>query len=69
MPERYIGQIIEIVYLDSKGKITQRQIEVKAIRDGIVRATCLRTGSPRAFRKENILAWKPVNKGAGRNAC
>lgn len=69
MPERYIGQIIEIVYLDSKGNITQRQIEVKGIRNGVVRATCLRSGSPRAFRKENILAWQPVKKGVSRNAC
>lgn len=69
MPERYIGHIVEIVYLDSRGDITQRQIEVKGIRGGIVRATCLTSGSPRAFRKENILAWKPVKKGAPRNAC
>ena len=44
MPERYISHIVEIVYLDSKGDLTQRKIEVKGIRDQIVRATCLMTG-------------------------
>ncbi|MFU1798661.1 hypothetical protein ACM1RC_32805 [Paenibacillus azoreducens] len=64
MPNKYIGRVMEIVYLDRMGKITQRRIEVKAIRDGLVRARCLQTGSPRTFRLENILAWKPIAKGA-----
>lgn len=64
MPNKYIGHTVEIVYLDRTGKITQRRIEIKGIRDGLVRATCLQTGSPRTFRMENILAWKPASKGA-----
>ncbi|GAB6990102.1 hypothetical protein [Paenibacillus pini] len=64
MPEKYIGQILEIVYMDRKGRITQRRIEVKAIRGQIVRAKCLLTGAPRVFRLDSILAWQPVKKGA-----
>ncbi|AIQ53101.1 hypothetical protein [Paenibacillus sp. FSL R7-0331] len=55
-----MGQIIEIVYLDKSGKITQRKIEVLAIRDGRIRATCLTAGAPRVFLLSNILAWHPV---------
>ncbi|WP_082726796.1 hypothetical protein [Paenibacillus riograndensis] len=54
------GQTIEIVYVDKAGKITQRRIEVKGIRDGRIRATCLTTGAPRVFLAANILAWQPV---------
>ncbi|MGF7047524.1 hypothetical protein J2T13_002029 [Paenibacillus sp. DS2015] len=58
MPVKYLGKIVEIMYMDQSGKITQRRIEVKSIRDGLLRATCLMTGSPRMFLIDNILAWK-----------
>ncbi|AKG36064.1 hypothetical protein [Paenibacillus durus] len=56
------GQTIEIVYMDRSGKITQRKIKVKGIRDGRIRATCLATGAPRVFLTANILAWQPVGE-------
>ena len=62
----HIGQIVEIVYVDRVGKITQRKIEIKSIRDGMLRATCLISDSPRIFRMDNILAWQPTKvKHAG----
>lgn len=57
-----IGQTIEIVYQDKAGKITQRQIEINAIRDGKIRATCLTTCAPRVFMVSSILAWQPVKE-------
>ncbi|MCL6602521.1 MAG: hypothetical protein K6T94_06540 [Paenibacillus sp.] len=56
----HVGQIVEIVYMDKAGKITQRKIEIKNMRDGMLRATCLTTDSPRIFRMDNILAWQPT---------
>ncbi|WP_379135166.1 hypothetical protein [Paenibacillus sp. sgz500958] len=53
-------QIVEIVYLDKHGKITQRNIRIREIKDGVIRATCLATNAPRVFRVENILAWRPA---------
>ncbi|MEK4514450.1 hypothetical protein NSS64_04200 [Paenibacillus sp. FSL H8-0122] len=55
-----IGQTIEMIYLDKAGKITQRKIEVRGIRDGRIRATCLSTGQPRVFLAANILSWRPL---------
>lgn len=55
-----IGQTIEMIYLDKAGQITQRKIEVRGIRDGRIRATCLTTGAPRVFLAANILSWRPV---------
>lgn len=55
-----IGQTIEMIYLDQAGKITQRTIEVRGIRDGRIRATCLSTGQPRVFLTASILSWYPV---------
>lgn len=61
--EKYIGRTVEIIYIDRAGKITQRRIEVHDVRGGLVRATCLASHAPRAFRIENILACIPVAKG------
>ena len=64
MPVKYIGQVIEIVYMDQSGQISQRMIQVNTIRNGLIRATCLKTGSPRTFRVDNVLAWQPTDKTA-----
>ncbi|AIQ75873.1 hypothetical protein MKZ21_24915 [Paenibacillus sp. FSL P2-0536] len=55
-----IGQIVEIVYLDQVGKISQRKIEINGIRNGRIRATCKNTGAPRVFLTSNILAWQAI---------
>lgn len=61
MPSKYINQTVEIVYLDGSGKLSQRLIRVHDIRGGLVRASCLASGSPRTFRADRILAWRPAN--------
>ncbi|MDU4696116.1 MAG: hypothetical protein E6Y08_09895 [Paenibacillus sp.] len=63
MVKKYIGRTVEIIYVDRTGKITQRRIEVHDVRGGLVRATCLVSNAPRAFRIENILACVPVVNG------
>lgn len=60
MLSKYIGEIVEIVYMDRSNQLTQRRIEIKHIRKGLVYADCLRTGSPRTFREDQILAWQPA---------
>ncbi|WP_410767830.1 hypothetical protein [Fontibacillus sp. BL9] len=67
MVEKYIGKTLEIIYIDRTGRVSQRRIEVHAVKGDLVRATCLKTGEPRAFRKSNILAFVPV-KGRGSHA-
>jgi len=61
--QKYIGNVIEIIYLDRKGMVTQRQIEVLAVKDGRVRAKCLQSGAPRVFLESSILSMK-VCKGS-----
>ncbi|KTD88200.1 hypothetical protein UQ64_06840 [Paenibacillus etheri] len=58
-----VGQIVEIIYQDKAGKITQRKIEIIGIRDGCIRATCLTTNSPRVFLESSILSWQPIQEG------
>lgn len=60
MMDKYIGRFVEIIYVDGKGRITQRKIEVLGVREGRVRALCLQSGAPRVFLVENILAMRPT---------
>jgi len=46
--------------MDRSGKLSQRRIEIHSIQNGLIRATCLQTGEPRAFRESNVLAWTPI---------
>ncbi|RAR45477.1 hypothetical protein [Paenibacillus sp. MDMC362] len=64
MFEKYLEQIIEIIYEDRKGNITQRKIQIHSIRDQRIRATCLETGKPRVFNENNILSWR-LERGRG----
>ena len=57
---KYVGRVVEIIYLDRSGRFSRRKIEVRAVHDGIVRAYCTASGAPRTFRVENILAVQPV---------
>ncbi|MFP4976412.1 hypothetical protein ACE6ED_13495 [Paenibacillus sp. CN-4] len=56
------GKVIEIVYMDNAGKLSQRNIDVRSVRDGLIQATDLQTRQPRAFKAGNILAWQPARR-------
>ncbi|WP_255223037.1 hypothetical protein [Paenibacillus sp. 7541] len=38
---KYVGNVVEIIYMDRKGRITHRKIEVLAVKDGRIRAKML----------------------------
>lgn len=57
---KYVGQMVELVYMDRAGQITQRQIRINSMRCGVIRASDGMEGVPRTFLEQNILAWRPV---------
>ena len=56
---RYTGKNVEIIYIDSRGRISQRTIAVLGIRGDAVRAFCIRKRAFRLFKLERILAVSP----------
>lgn len=58
------GLCVELVYEDGPGNITQRNIAVRGVRDGMLRATDLRSNLPRTFKVAKILAWSPISQKA-----
>lgn len=63
---KYIGRTVEIIYLDGDGRITQRRVEIKSVRDGRMTAFCLQRRAPRLFRIDQVLAVRPT---AGRTTA
>ncbi|MEH7087274.1 hypothetical protein V7139_31930 [Neobacillus drentensis] len=60
MPNKYIGHIVEIIYMSKSGEFSQRKVRVSSVKDGIVRAVDKANGEWRTFVESNILAWQPV---------
>jgi predicted DNA-binding transcriptional regulator YafY len=50
------GRPVEIIYMDEKGKITQRRIRIRVIREDLVEAYCFERKGVRRFKRSNILA-------------
>lgn len=53
---KYIGRVVEIIYIGNNDEITQRRIEVRSVTGVVLKAYCLERKAPRVFRIENILA-------------
>ncbi|UVI32308.1 hypothetical protein [Paenibacillus spongiae] len=58
--EKYVGRIVRIVYMDRHSRISERIIQIKAVRDGQIKAYCMTTGGPRVFHVHNVLAYEVV---------
>lgn len=58
---KYVGQMIELVYMDRAGRITQREIRINSVKSGKIRASSGADGSPRTFLEQGILAWRPIS--------
>ena len=61
---KFIGRCVKIIYLTTDGRITQRTVYVKSVRNEVVNTFCMTTQSPRTLRIENILALIPVKRSA-----
>ncbi|WP_405080021.1 hypothetical protein ACI48J_20435 [Paenibacillus chitinolyticus] len=57
--ERYLGRRVEIIYMDRKGAISQRDIRLLAVTGDKVKAYCYAQQALRFFRSADILAWVP----------
>jgi hypothetical protein len=62
--ERYIGCIVELIYMDRNGRFTKRIVQLHSVRNNFVRVFCYERRAPRTLRIENILAVQPVMRRA-----
>jgi predicted DNA-binding transcriptional regulator YafY len=57
--DKFMGRTIEIIYMDRSGRLTQRTVELRAVRASHIYTFCLRRGEPRVFATDRILAVMP----------
>lgn len=53
---KYIGCTVELIYMDRRGRITQRTVRIRSAENGWITAFCLSRSAPRLFKAEHILA-------------
>ncbi len=54
--ENYVGQTLDIIYLDQAARITRRRVKLWAVDPGTVHAYCFYRRAPRRFKRANILS-------------
>lgn len=65
MITRLVGRYAEIVYQDGQGRLSQRVVFVRSVRDDVVRAFCTERGAPRTFSARGILACRLIRPAGG----
>lgn len=50
------GDIIQLIYLDHSGRLTQRYVRVITISDDLLVGYCYYRRKPRSFARKNILS-------------
>ncbi len=58
----YLGQTVEIIYLNQNGELSQRKIRLLSVKDGKIRVYCFKRRATRYFSVGNVLAMRPVNE-------
>ena len=59
-----VGRVMIIIYLDRRGSISQRRIQVQGVQGERVKAYCYTADAPRIFLRSGILAAREA-PGAG----
>ena len=56
------GEVLEMIYQDDKGNLSQRRIKVLTLNDESFKAFCYIRKQQRTFKLGNILSIGPVRK-------
>lgn len=54
------NQLVKLMYLDSKGNISKRQVKVLKIQGDTFQGFCFKRNAKRTFNFENVLALVPI---------
>ena len=54
------NQLVELMYMDSKGKISQRRVKVLRIQGDTFQVFCFKRNAKRTFIMDSVLAFVPI---------
>lgn len=58
--EKYIGKVVQLIYIDRHRNVTIRDVNVLAVKDGHVKAHCFSANGLRIFDIANIVDAEEV---------
>ena len=58
--EKYIGQVVQLIYIDRKRQVSIRDVRVLSVKAGQLRAYCFTAQAPRVFDIERIVDMELV---------
>lgn len=56
---KYTGMLVEIMYMNHKGVVSQRRVRILEVQGHLLRAYCYAQQAPRVFHTDRILALVP----------
>jgi predicted DNA-binding transcriptional regulator YafY len=62
--QEYIGKVVQLIYVDSKRRVTIRNVRVLAVGEHRFKAYCYLANEVRTFKISGIVDMEPVNKRA-----
>jgi len=54
------NQLVELMYMDSKGNISLRRVKVQRIQGDTFQVFCFKRSAKRTFIMDNVLAFVPI---------
>lgn len=54
------NQLVELMYMDSKGNISKRRVKVLKIQGDTFQVFCFKRNAKRTFIIDNVLAFVPI---------
>lgn len=58
--DKYVGRLIEMIYQNGKGELSQRVVKVRSVKNGQVQVFDLGKQEVRTLKLDGILAIQPV---------
>ncbi|MFF2480582.1 WYL domain-containing protein [Paenibacillus sp. NPDC058071] len=60
--ESYIGQTVQLIYIDRKRKVSIREVKVISVKGPLFKAYCYNAQAFRVFNAANVVDIEPVRK-------
>ncbi|MFF2089735.1 MULTISPECIES: hypothetical protein [Paenibacillus] len=63
--ERYIGKVVQLIYLDRKRNVSIRNVQVISVKNGRMKGYCLSAQAIRIFNLDGIVDVELAGRGGG----
>lgn len=62
--EKYVGKVVQLIYIDRKRNVTIRDVKVMSVKGGRLKGYCFSAQAVRIFNMENIVDVEAIERHA-----